>query len=165
MTCLILQVYFLLPKLCLTSSYEPGMTCHWVTPHFSCTASSAAFGPTSSAFCQCYLLFCSLRHKAQAGKWGSEPAHTHGWLLVLLGHLRARLGCTRRLALCWPGVAGGCWAAPHGSYGTHRGQVKTLVLNCIKSRNSRCRQRLWRAKACFDQHAVPRSQICTKRTH
>lgn len=77
MKCLILQAYFLLPKLCLTSSYEPEMTCHWVTSHFSCTSSSAAFGPTSSAFCQCYILFSLLRHKAQAGKWDGESAHIH----------------------------------------------------------------------------------------
>lgn len=130
--CLILQRYFLLPRLCLTSSYEPGMTCHWVAPHFSCTAASAAFGPTSSAFCQCYLLFSLLRHKAQAGKlFFNMPACPYPVPLFLLGHLLASLSCTPRLALCWPGAAGGCLVAPNTSYGTHRGQVKTLVLNCI----------------------------------
>lgn len=48
MKCLILQVYFLLPKLCLTSSYEPGMICHWVTSLFSFPRSSAALSPSSS---------------------------------------------------------------------------------------------------------------------
>lgn len=150
MKCLILQVYFLLPKPCLTSSYEPGMTCHWVTSHFSCTGSSAAPGPSSSrAQPFARAAFCSpcsdtelpgawwARLQSLAWLWPSDP---HG----------TRAG--RRL----PGSPQQLMWDPHGT------KVKALVPNCSKQGESCCRQRLWRAEACFEQYAASRSQICTK---
>lgn len=127
MKCLILQVYFLLPKLCLTSSYEPGMMC---------IASSAAFGPTSSAFIQFYFPFSLLRCKVQAEKWDSDPAHTccsSCWATRVSGLLHTQLGSvlTRHVPVA-PGHSGGCLVAPNSSYRTHGGKVKTLMLSCIK---------------------------------
>lgn len=125
--CLIFQVYFLLPKLCFTSSYEPKMTSHWVTSHFSCIASSAAFVPTSSAFLP-VLPPVPLAQTHSSGRVERQSACPYPLPLFVLGHLCAGLGYTHSLALWWSG----CWVAPNTSYPTHRGQVKTLVLNCIK---------------------------------
>lgn len=157
MKCLILQVYFLLPKPCLTSSYEPGMTCHWVTSHFSCTGSSAAPGPSSSR----------AQHFARAASC-SPHSDTE-----LPGERWARRAhsCTRLQspAWRWPGDPHGTRAgrrlpgSPQQLVWDPRGtKVKALVPDHSEQSESRCRQRLWRAEACFEQYAVSRSQICTE---
>lgn len=114
--CLIFQVYFLLPlSFCLTSSYEPRMTCHWVTSHFSCIASSAAFVPTCSAFLP-VLPPVLLAQTQNLGRVEGQQACPYPLSLCVQGHLCARLGYGT--AGLW-GDQGAGWhqSAPKGPIG------------------------------------------------
>lgn len=77
--------------LCLTSSYEPRMTCHWVTSHFSCIASSAAFVPTSSAFLPVLPPVLPAQTEI-SGSVERQWACPYPLPLFVLGHLCAGLG-------------------------------------------------------------------------